>query len=169
MCRSYIKEDGGLVGEHLLLDAENRSVNLVVDVGQVGDSRSLSNTAELVVDGSVTEANPSLVGSEIGNGDASQMGADSRAAQDGGVTGIRDLSLGLLVECGGGGERVGLVDLGLGETTHKDHFSVPGGLENLTWGELGDVQLLVGVSDVPVTGEHLVVDDSENGLDSENV
>lgn len=166
---SDVEEDRGLVGELLFFNTHNGSVHLVVDVGQVGGGGSLTDTTELVVHRSVTKANPSLVGSEIGNGDATEMSANGRAAQNGGVTGIGDGGHGLLIELSGGGEGVGLVNLRLGKTTDKDHLSVPGGLEDFTRGELRNIEFLVGISDVPVTGNHLMVDDSEDSLDTENV
>lgn len=166
---SDVEEDGGLVGELLLLNADDGAVHLVVDVGQVSGGGSLTHTTELVIDGTVAKANPSLVGTEVGHGNATQMGANGRAAQHGRVTGIGNGSHGLLIELGGSGEGVGLVDLSLGKTTHKDHFSVPGGLEDLTRGKLRDIELLVGISNVPVSGDHLVVHNSEDGLDTKHV
>ena len=144
-------------------------MHLVVDPGQVGDGGTLSHTAELVVDGSVAQANPTLVGTEVGHGDATQMGADGGAAHNGGVAGIGDAGLGLLIELGGGGERVGLVDLRLGETTDEDEITVPGGLENFTGRKLGDIELLVGITNVSISGDHLVVDHCDESLDTEDV
>ena len=166
---SDVEENGWLVGELHLLNAEDWSVHLVVHDGQVSGGWSLTHAAELVVDGSVTQANPSLVGSQVWHWDATKMGADGGAAEDGGVTGIRDGGLGLLVELGGGWQSVRLVDLRLGETAHEDEVTVPGSLEHLTWWQLRDVELLVSVSDVSVTGDHLRVDDGHEGLDSEAV
>lgn len=77
--RSDIEEDGWLVRELLLLNAHNWAIDGVVDVWQVSLSWSLSDSTELVVDGSVTKANPSLVGTEIWHWDATQMSANSRA------------------------------------------------------------------------------------------
>ena len=74
---SNVEEDGGLVGEDLLLDADDGSIHGVVDVGQVSLGGSLSHTAELVVHGTVAEANPTLVGTEVGHWDATEMGANS--------------------------------------------------------------------------------------------
>ena len=73
---SDVKEDGGLVGVLHLLDTEDGSVHLIVDPGQVSDGGALSHTAELVVDGTVTEANPTLVGTQVGHRDATQMRAN---------------------------------------------------------------------------------------------
>ena len=78
---SNIKVDGGFVGELLFLDADNRSVHLVVNVRQVTGSGSLTDTTEFVIYRTVTEANPTLVGTEIRNGNATKMSANSRAAK----------------------------------------------------------------------------------------
>ena len=79
--RSNVQEDAWLVGEHLLLNAKDWTVHLVVNVGQVTGGGTLSHTAELIVDGTVTEANPTFVSSQVGNRDATQMSANSRAAK----------------------------------------------------------------------------------------
>jgi hypothetical protein len=50
---SDVKEDGRLIGEDLLLNAEDGAVDLVVDVRQVTGSRSLTHATELIVDGTV--------------------------------------------------------------------------------------------------------------------
>ena len=62
-----------------------------------------------------------------------------------------------------------MVDLRLGETSDEDELSVPGSLEDLTRGQLRDVELLVGVTNVTITGDHLVVDDGDKSLDTEDV
>ena len=144
-------------------------MHLIVDPWEVSNSGALSDSAELVVDGTVAQADPALVGTQVGHGDATQMRADGGAADDGGVAGIRDGSLRLLIKLGGGGERVGLVDLGLGQTTNEDEVTVPGGLEDFTGGKLRDIELLVGITDVSVAGDHLIVDHGDEGLDTEDV
>ena len=40
---------------------------------------------------------------------------------------------------------------------------------DLSWGEFRDIELLVCVTDVTITGDHLVVNDSEDGLDANDV
>jgi len=100
-------------------------VHLVVDPGEVSNSGTLTDSTELVVDGTVTKADPALVGTEIGNGNATKMGANGRAAHDGRVTGIRDSSLGLLIELSGSGKGVSSIDLGFGQTTNEDEVTVP--------------------------------------------
>jgi len=42
-------------------------------------------------------------------------------------------------------------------------------LQNFTWGQLGNIELLVGVTDIASSGDHLIVNDSEDGLDTEDV
>ena len=141
----------------------------VVDVWQVVQGWSLSDSSELVIDGSVAEAHPTLVGTEIWHWDATQVSANSRAHEHAGVSCIRQGSWRALIKLGGGWQGPGLLGLGHSETSDEDHLTVPGGLENLTRRQLRDVELLVRVSDVSGSGDHLVVDDGEDGLDAEAV
>jgi outer membrane cobalamin receptor len=60
----------------LLLDTDDWSEHGVVDVWQVSLSWSLSDSTEFIVDGSMAQANPSLVSSEIWNWNATQMSAN---------------------------------------------------------------------------------------------
>ena len=73
---SYVVGARWLVGELLLLDTDERTVDGVVNVWQVVQGWSLSDSSELVIDGSVAEAHPSLVGSEIWHWDATQVSAN---------------------------------------------------------------------------------------------
>ena len=57
-------------------------MHLIVDPWEVGDSRTLPDTSELVVDGSVTEADPTLIRTEVRNRNATQVSADSRSANN---------------------------------------------------------------------------------------
>ena len=52
--RSDIEEDGRLIGILHFLNTEDGTMHLIVDPGEVSNSRSLSNTAELVINRSVT-------------------------------------------------------------------------------------------------------------------
>ena len=153
----------------MLLNAHNWAIDGVVDVWQVGLSWSLSDSSELVVDGSVAKANPSLVGSKIWNWDASQMGANGGAHQNLGVSGVGKSSDGLFIQKGGVWKGVGVFNLGHGESSNEDDLSVPSGLEDLSWWELRDIELLVGVSNVSSSGDHLVVDDGDDGLDTNDI
>ena len=166
---SYVVGARWLVGELLLLDTDEGTVDGVVDVGQVVQGWSLSHSAELVVDGSVAQAHPPLVGTEVGHGDATQVSANGRADEHAGVACIGKRSGRALIQLGGGWQGPGLLGLGHCETSDEDHLAVPGGLQDLTWWQLGDVELLVGISDVSGSGDHLVVDDGEDGLDAEAV
>ena len=62
-----------------------------------------------------------------------------------------------------------MIDFGLGQTSDEDKVTVPGGLENLTRGQLRDVELLVSVANVSVASDHLIVQHGHEGFDSENV
>lgn len=62
-----------------------------------------------------------------------------------------------------------MIDFGLCQTSDEDKVTVPGGLENLTRGQLRDVELLVGVTNVSVASDHLIVQHGHEGLDSEDV
>lgn len=117
----------------------------------------------------MAEADPTLVGSEVGDGDATKMGTDGGAHQDLRVDGVGEGGDGHLIEEGGVRERVGVLDLGEGQTTHENQLSVPRGLEDLTGGQLRDVELLVGVTDVSGTGDHLLVEAGDDGLHTKHV
>jgi len=151
------------------LNAENRTMDLVIDERKVHLSGTLSDTTELVINGTVAKADPTLVGTKVRYGNATQVSANGRGAHDGRVTGIRDHSRGLLIQLGGLGESIGLLDLRLGQTTDEDHLTVPGSLENFTRRQLSNVQFLVGVSDVSVSSDHLLVEASDEGLDTQHV
>ena len=57
-------------------------MDLIVDPRQVGDGGALSDSTELVVDATVAEAHPALVRAQVGDGNATQMSANGRAAHD---------------------------------------------------------------------------------------
>jgi len=144
-------------------------VHLVVNEWKVSSSWTLTDSSELVIHRTVTQANPSLVGSEIRHWDASQVSANGRAAENRRVTGIGNGGLGLLIKLGGGWKSIGLVNLGLGETSNEDELSIPRSLEYLTWWELRNIKLLVSVTNVPASSDHLSVDNGDQSLDSKAV
>ena len=74
--RSYVICAGGLVRELLLFNANQGTVHRVVDIWQVCLGWSLSDSSELVVDGTVAKADPSLVGTKIWHWDAAQVSAN---------------------------------------------------------------------------------------------
>ena len=166
---SYVEINGWLVWEDLLLNADDWSVHRVVNVWQVGLCWTLSNSTELIVDGTVTEANPTLVGTEIWNWNATEMGANSRAHKNLGVTGIGKSGNGFFIEEGSGWQTVGFLDFRDGKSSDENKFTIPGGLENLTGWELRDIKLLVGVSDISGTGDHLIIDGHKDSLDTNDV
>jgi len=73
-------------------------MHLIVNPGEVSNSGTLTDSTELVVDGTVTKADPALVSTKIGDGDATQMRANGRAADDRRVTSIGNSGLGLLIK-----------------------------------------------------------------------
>jgi hypothetical protein len=74
---SNVEEDGWFIGEYLLFNAYDWSVDGVIDIGQVVLGWTLSDSTEFVVHGTVTKANPTLVSSEIGYWNTTQMSANS--------------------------------------------------------------------------------------------
>lgn len=109
-------------------------MDLVVDVWQVGLGGSLTNTTEFVIDRSVTKANPTLVSSEIWDGNATQMSAHSRDSNDLRVTSVGNIKEGFFIELSIFGESVGVVDFGHSQTTDENKLSIPVSLDNFTWG-----------------------------------
>jgi hypothetical protein len=166
---SYVEEDGWLVRELLLLNANNWAEHGVVDVWQVSLSWSLSDSSELVIDWSMAQANPSLVGSKIWNRNATQMSANGWAHQDFGVTGVGKSSNRLFIKLGGHWESIGIFNFRESQSSNEDDFTVPSSLEAFTLWELGDIKFLVWISDISSSSDHLVVDDGDDGLDTENV
>jgi hypothetical protein len=78
---SNVEENAWFVGEHLLFNAKNGAVHLVVDVGKVSSCGALSDTAELVVYGTMAKADPAFVRAQIWHRNAAQVSANSGAAQ----------------------------------------------------------------------------------------
>jgi hypothetical protein len=94
----------------------------------------------------VADADPAIIGSEVGDGDAAEMGTDGRAHQDLGVSGVVEADLADLVEKGGAGVLVLLlVDLLVGEPADEDGCAVPDDLEDLSGRNCGDINLKIGV------------------------
>lgn len=163
---SDVHEDGRFVGVLHLFDTKDGSVHLIVNPGQVGDSGSLTHSSEFVVYGTVAKAYPSLVSAEIWYGDAAQMSADGGAAYNGRVTGVRNSSLRLFVELGGSWKGIGLVDLRFGQSSDEDEITIPGCLKYLTGRQLRNIELFVGITNVSVAGNHLVIKHGDECLDS---
>lgn len=117
----------------------------------------------------MAQADPTLVSSKIWDRNATQVGANSGAHQDLGVTGWWKGGDGVLIELSGLGEGLGLLDLSHGESSNENEFTIPRSLQDLAWWEFRDVDLLVGVSHVSGVGDHLSVDDGEDGFDTDGV
>jgi len=78
---SNVEENAWFVGEHLLFNAKNSAVHLVVNVGEVSSCGALSDTTELVINRTMAQANPTFVGTQIWHRDATQVSANCGAAQ----------------------------------------------------------------------------------------
>ena len=77
--------------------------------------------------------------------------------------------MGRLIELSGKWQGICLLDLRECKTSDEDNFTVPSSLEHLTWRQLRDVKLLVRVSDISVSSDHLIVNDSKNRLDTDAI
>lgn len=166
---SHIQVDLGLVGVLHLLNAEDGLEDGVVDVRQVSLGGALSDSTELVIDGTVAKAHPALVGTNVRSGNATEMGANSGSDVDLGVNAVLQLGERALVKSGGLGKSIRLRHLGLGESSDEDELTVPGGLHNFTGREFTNIDFLVSISDIAGSSDHLVVDDGNDGLNTESV
>lgn len=95
----------------------------------------------------MADADPTVVGSEVGNGDAAQVGADCRADQDLSISCRVDADLAGLVEEGRLGEFVLLlVHLCSGQSSDENGSAVPDNLEDLSWRNFGNIDFEIGIS-----------------------
>ena len=117
----------------------------------------------------MTKADPSLVGSKIWHWDASQMSANGRADQDLRVSSVGESCDGLFIQEGGVWKGVGVPHLSHGKSSDEDDLTIPSCLEHLSWWKLCDVKLLVRLSDVSGVGDHLAVNDGQDGLNTDDV
>lgn len=129
----------------------------------------MSDSTEFVVHRSVTQANPSLVSTNVWHRNATQMGANGRANQY-----LRTDVWGkryhwLFIQKCRWSSRITLFDFALSESSDENNFSVPGGLQDLTWWKLWNIEFFIGVSDISSSGYHLVVHGQENSLQSNHV
>ena len=129
----------------------------------------MSDSTEFIVDGSVAQANPSHVRSEIWYWNATQMRANGRANQDLRVTSVRQSGNGLFIQLGGERKSVGIFDFSKSKSSNEDNLTVPGGLEDLTRWEFRDIKFFIGISDVSSVSDHLTVDNGDDGLDTNDV
>lgn len=76
-----------------------------------------------------------------------------------------------LVEQSGGWEGVRLLDFRDGQSSYENNFGILRRLQNknLTRRQLRDTKLLVRISNIPVSGDHLVIDDSHNSFGSKGI
>lgn len=125
-----------LPGEFKGFNAQQSTILVdgVINIGQVLQRGSLSNSTKFVVYGAVADADPSVVGAQIGNGNATQVSANSRADQHLGASGGTQVYLFALVKDSLGGVFVVLLMNLLGsKSPHEDRLSVPDNLQDLSW------------------------------------
>ena len=166
---SHVQVDLGLVGVLHLLNAKDSLEDRVVDVGKVSLGGALSDSTELVIDGTVAKAHPALVGTNVRSRNATQVSANGGSDIDLGVTAVIQLGERDLIESSGLGKSIRLRNLGLGESSDEDELTVPGGLHDFTGRKFTNIDFLVGISDVTSSSDHLVVDDGDEGLHAEDV
>ena len=110
-------------------------VNWVIDVWQVFQSGSLSHSSELVVDRSVADANPTIICSEVRNGNTAQMSADCRADKHFSVSCLCEVDFFSFINNSLSWVFVVLlVHFLCGQSAYEDRGSVPHDLENLSRG-----------------------------------
>ena len=105
----------------------------------------------------MAQADPSLVGTEVRHGDATQMSADGRADENLSVDGGGEVNLTLLVEEGGPGKSFFGGGVALGKSSDEDGLSIPDSLHDLSGRQNADVDFLIGVSDIPFSANEPLV------------
>ena len=108
------------------------AVDGVVHHGEVLERRSLSNSSELVVDGAVTDAHVPVVRPEVGDGDATEMGAHGGVDCHKVLSHSGDVSSARLIKKGASWVGLFLLYLLRGQSPDEGRDSVPGDLDYLT-------------------------------------
>lgn len=94
----------------------------------------------------MADADVSVIGTEIWNGDASQVSADGGGDDDERFSGLVQNGLRILIESGGIRERVFLLDLILSKSSDEDWDTVPDDLHDFGGWELSNIDFHVGIS-----------------------
>ena len=115
----------------------------------------------------MTNANVSIVVAQIGNGNATQMCAYSRAHQDCGLTGWGKDDFRALIENSFKWILVFLLDFFSSESSDKDGSSIPDNLNNLSRREIRNVDFHVSVPVIP--GPSSQSSNGCNGIESGEV
>jgi hypothetical protein len=105
----------------------------------------LSDSSELIVDRTVANADPTVISTQIRNGDATQMCADSRAHQKLGGTSIGQDDFFTFIQDCINGVFVFLLDFTVGKSSNEDGLTVPDNLHNFTGRKFRDVHLHVSI------------------------
>lgn len=94
----------------------------------------------------MADADVSVIGTEIWNGDASQVSADGGGDDDERFSGLVQNGLRILIESGGIRERVFLLNLILSKSSDEDWDTVPDDLHDFGGWELSNIDFHVGIS-----------------------
>lgn len=94
----------------------------------------------------MADADVSVIGTEIWNGDASQVSADGGGDDDERFSGLVQNGLRILIESGGIRERVFLLDLILSKSSDEYWDTVPDDLHDFGGWELSNIDFHVGIS-----------------------
>jgi len=129
----------------------------------------LSDSTEFVVHRSVTQANPSLVSTDVWHRNATQMGANGGADQHLGTDVWGERYHWLFIQKRRWGGWITFFDLAVSESSDENNLSVPGGLKHLTWWKLWNIELFIGVSDISSSANHLVVHGQKNSLQPNHI
>lgn len=116
----------------------------------------------------MADAHPTVIGSQIGNGDASQMCADSGTHQDLSATSSSEVDRAVGIQESGGGVLVlFLVHLGVSEPTNEAGDTIPDNLQDFSWRDFGDINFEIGVT--VVSGPSIESADAGDGVESAEV
>ena len=97
------------------------------------------------------------------------MCANSWAHQYLGVTGWWKCGHGVLIELSWLWQCLCFLNFSLSQSPDENEFTIPRSLQDLTWWQFGDIDLLIGVSYVSGVGDHLRIDDGEDSFDTNGI
>lgn len=94
----------------------------------------------------MTNADPSVVGSEVGDRNATQMGADCRADENLCTSCLIQANLTDFIEQGRSGELIFILNLLGSKSSNEDGCSVPDDLQYFSRWDFGDIDFKIGIS-----------------------
>jgi len=169
MLQSHVKEDGWLIRKDLLFNTNDWPIHWVVNVRKIVLCRSLSYSSELIVNWTMAQTNPTLVGTKIRNWNTTQVSANGWTDQYVRVSCIRKGSYWLLIQKCGIRKRVGILNFSQSKSSHEDKFSIPRSLKHFTRRKLRDIEFFIRVSNISGSCDHLLIKAGDDCLYSKNV